>query len=157
MACPCLQLATCACGCRSMWLPHAAPAACRATAVQCWAQQHRPCHCSVHRAVWAGSSTSCSAGLFLHATRGPSGSVITPPPPLLCRYRSTWGTLLYIARHEGPSALYRGFLPKAIRLGVGQTIGLMVFQKCLALVGASEAQHEQQQLMVMEGVAVAEQ
>lgn len=79
------------------------------------------------------------------------------PAPLACRYRSTWGTLLHIARHEGPSALYRGFLPKAIRLGVGQTIGLMVFQKCLALVGASEGQHERQQMMVMEGVAVAEQ
>jgi hypothetical protein len=77
--------------------------------------------------------------------------------PLAVRYRSTWGTLLHISRHEGPSSLYRGFLPKAIRLGVGQTIGLMVFQKCLALVGASEAQHERQQMIVMEGVAVAEQ
>jgi hypothetical protein len=33
---------------------------------------------------------------------------------------------------------YRGFLPKAFRLGIGQTIGLMVFRKCLGLFGAEE-------------------
>lgn len=39
-------------------------------------------------------------------------------------------------REEGPKALYRGFVPKALRLGIGQTTGLLVFQKCISLFGA---------------------
>lgn len=54
------------------------------------------------------------------------------------RYHTTWGTLATIYKEEGPQALYRGFLPKAIRLGVGQTIGLIVFKQMLKLTGAHE-------------------
>ena len=45
------------------------------------------------------------------------------------KYTSIIGTLQTIAREEGPRALYRGFVPKALRLGIGQTIGLMTFKK----------------------------
>ncbi len=41
---------------------------------------------------------------------------------------------------QGPRALYKGFVPKALRLGIGQTIGLMVFQESMALMGAKEGQ-----------------
>ena len=43
-------------------------------------------------------------------------------------------------REEGPRALYKGFLPKAVRLGIGQTIGLMMFKQCLQLFGAADAE-----------------
>ena len=36
-----------------------------------------------------------------------------------------------IIAEEGAPQVYRGLLPKAIRLGVGQTVGLMVFQALL--------------------------
>jgi solute carrier family 25 (mitochondrial 2-oxodicarboxylate transporter), member 21 len=39
-------------------------------------------------------------------------------------------------REEGARALYRGFLPKALRLGLGQTIGLLAFRRLLRLSGA---------------------
>lgn len=41
---------------------------------------------------------------------------------------------------QGPRALYKGFVPKALRLGIGQTIGLMVFQESMALMGAKDGQ-----------------
>lgn len=50
-------------------------------------------------------------------------------------YRFTLPTLATIATSEGPAALYKGFVPKALRLGIGQTIGLMVFQRSLAAFG----------------------
>ncbi|KAG2483083.1 hypothetical protein HYH03_018024 [Edaphochlamys debaryana] len=53
-------------------------------------------------------------------------------------YRFTLPTLAAIYKAEGPRALYKGFVPKALRLGIGQTIGLMVFQKSLAAFGAQE-------------------
>ncbi len=37
------------------------------------------------------------------------------------KYKHVFPTLLTIAREEGPRALYRGFLPKAVRLGLGQS------------------------------------
>ena len=43
-----------------------------------------------------------------------------------------------LRREEGPAALYRGFLPKAIRLGIGQTIGLMVFKRLLVAMEADQ-------------------
>ena len=32
---------------------------------------------------------------------------------------------------EGLAAVYRGLYPKALRLGIGQTVGMMVFQSLL--------------------------
>ena len=54
------------------------------------------------------------------------------------RYTSILSTLRTIAREEGPRALYKGFVPKALRLGLGQTIGLMTFKNCMAMMGAEE-------------------
>ncbi len=39
------------------------------------------------------------------------------------KYQGTVSVLTTIYREEGATALYRGFLPKALRLGIGQTIG----------------------------------
>lgn len=47
-------------------------------------------------------------------------------------------TLSALHREEGAAGLYRGFVPKAIRLGLGQTIGLMTFKQTLLLLGANE-------------------
>jgi solute carrier family 25 2-oxodicarboxylate transporter 21 len=54
------------------------------------------------------------------------------------RYERVFPTLAAIAREEGPRALYRGFVPKALRLGIGQTVGLAAFQGILDLAGVRE-------------------
>lgn len=46
-------------------------------------------------------------------------------------YTSTVGALYRIVNEEGARNIYRGFAPKALRLGVGQTVGLMIFQALL--------------------------
>lgn len=45
--------------------------------------------------------------------------------------------LATIAREEGPAALYKGFVPKALRLGVGQSVGLLTFQELLKVFGVA--------------------
>lgn len=55
------------------------------------------------------------------------------------RYTRVFPSLARIAREEGPGALYRGFAPKALRLGVGQSVGLVVFQRCLVAFGAQHS------------------
>ncbi|KAI6197385.1 SLC (SoLute Carrier)-like protein [Aphelenchoides besseyi] len=45
------------------------------------------------------------------------------------RYRSTWQTLTLIRAEEGFAALYRGLLPKVLRLGPGGGIMLLVYDK----------------------------
>lgn len=47
------------------------------------------------------------------------------------RYRTTFGTLALIFREEGPRALYRGFVPKAWRMGVGGAVGITTFDLLL--------------------------
>lgn len=59
------------------------------------------------------------------------------------KYTGVFSTLATIYREEGPRAIYKGFAPKAIRLGLGQSIGLMVFKQSLEFMGA--AQHQQGQ------------
>eukprot|EP00877_Chromochloris_zofingiensis_P010137 jgi/Chrzof1/5377/Cz16g00180.t1 len=54
------------------------------------------------------------------------------------KYRHVLPSLVTIAREEGVRALYRGFLPKAVRLGVGQSIGLVTFRQLLKVTGAEE-------------------
>mmetsp|Transcript_2283 Transcript_2283/g.5111 ORF Transcript_2283/g.5111 Transcript_2283/m.5111 type:complete len:283 (+) Transcript_2283:59-907(+) len=58
--------------------------------------------------------------------------------PTSRKYTSTFSTLATIYREEGPRSLYKGFVPKAVRLGVGQSIGLMTFQNCLVLFDAKD-------------------
>jgi solute carrier family 25 (mitochondrial 2-oxodicarboxylate transporter), member 21 len=65
----------------------------------------------------------------------------TAPPPAgaAARYSGVFPTLVRIARDEGgPRALYRGFVPKALRLGIGQTVGLAAFQSILDAAGVRE-------------------
>ena len=46
-------------------------------------------------------------------------------------WAGTINSLRRIVAEEGVSQVYRGFTPKALRLGLGQTIGLMCFQALL--------------------------
>lgn len=47
------------------------------------------------------------------------------------RYRWTFPSLLVVAREEGFSALYKGFIPKVLRLGPGGGVLLVVFTACM--------------------------
>jgi solute carrier family 25 2-oxodicarboxylate transporter 21 len=68
------------------------------------------------------------------------------------RYTRVFPTLATIYTEEGPSALYKGFVPKALRLGIGQTVGLMMFQQLLKLFGGhdSEAAHAMGEYLMQE-------
>jgi solute carrier family 25 2-oxodicarboxylate transporter 21 len=57
-----------------------------------------------------------------------------------------------IYKEEGPSALYKGFVPKALRLGIGQTVGLIMFQQLLKLFGGhgSAASHAMEEYLMQE-------
>jgi hypothetical protein len=71
----------------------------------------------------------------------------TPCLATTCRFQSAlpgerqqvgvFGALAAIARREGPRALYKGFVPKALRLGIGQSVGLVAFQQLLRTFGVS--------------------
>ena len=63
-------------------------------------------------------------------TPSPSSSPPSPFPPLFSSPP--------LVREEGPSALYKGFVPKALRLGIGQTIGFVTFKECLRIFGEEE-------------------
>ncbi|KAF8067171.1 msrB [Scenedesmus sp. PABB004] len=53
------------------------------------------------------------------------------------RFTRVLPSLVTIAREEGPRALYRGFVPKALRLGIGQSVGLIMFENLLIAFGAA--------------------
>lgn len=44
------------------------------------------------------------------------------------KYRTTCGSLVLVAREEGFAALYKGLLPKVMRLGPGGAIMLLVYE-----------------------------
>lgn len=44
------------------------------------------------------------------------------------KYKSTFGTIAMVAREEGFAALYKGLVPKVMRLGPGGAIMLVVFE-----------------------------
>jgi solute carrier family 25 2-oxodicarboxylate transporter 21 len=50
-------------------------------------------------------------------------------------YTRVFPALATIWRDEGPRALYKGFVPKALRLGIGQSVGLITFQQLLKAFG----------------------
>lgn len=50
-------------------------------------------------------------------------------------YTRVFPALATIWREEGPRALYKGFVPKALRLGIGQSVGLVTFQQLLKAFG----------------------
>ena len=47
------------------------------------------------------------------------------------RYRWTFPSVLLVAKEEGFAALYKGFIPKVLRLGPGGGILLVVFTTCM--------------------------
>ncbi|XP_005176648.1 mitochondrial 2-oxodicarboxylate carrier [Musca domestica] len=61
------------------------------------------------------------------------------PQPGVIKYKSTFGSMALVYREEGFRALYKGLVPKVMRLGPGGAIMLLVFeyayeflqQKCL--------------------------
>ena len=54
------------------------------------------------------------------------------------RYHSVLPTLMTITREEGLNSLYKGFVPKALRLGIGQTVGLIMFERLLRVFGVHQ-------------------
>lgn len=50
------------------------------------------------------------------------------PVPGQIKYRTTIGSILIVAREEGYGALYKGLLPKILRLGPGGAIMLLVYE-----------------------------
>jgi len=44
------------------------------------------------------------------------------------KYKSTISTMVIVAREEGVAALYKGLLPKVMRLGPGGAIMLLVYE-----------------------------
>ncbi|WIA12686.1 hypothetical protein OEZ85_006327 [Tetradesmus obliquus] len=64
--------------------------------------------------------------------------------PGQAKYTSVLQSLRTIAAEEGLPALYRGFVPKALRLGVGQSVGLVMFEQLLRVFGVSQSQVERE-------------
>lgn len=50
------------------------------------------------------------------------------PVPGQIKYRTTIGSILMVWREEGFTALYKGLLPKVLRLGPGGAIMLLVYE-----------------------------
>lgn len=54
------------------------------------------------------------------------------------KYGWTLPAVATIVREEGAAALWKGYTAKALRLGLGQTIGYMVFTDVLARLNAAD-------------------
>lgn len=50
------------------------------------------------------------------------------PVPGQIKYRATVGTMVLVCREEGFAALYKGLVPKVMRLGPGGAIMLLVYE-----------------------------
>lgn len=59
------------------------------------------------------------------------------------KYRYTFPSIFTIVREEGFMALYKGFMPKALRLGLGQTVGYMVFTEMLQRLNTMDEQEKE--------------
>lgn len=77
-------------------------------------------------------------GMVVVAEAGAGAGAVAVEKKSRRRYERVFPTLAAIAREEGARALYRGFVPKALRLGIGQTVGLAAFQAVLDLAGVRE-------------------
>lgn len=55
---------------------------------------------------------------------------IKGPQPILgqIKYKTTFGSMAIVAREEGWRALYKGLVPKVMRLGPGGAIMLIVYE-----------------------------
>lgn len=98
-------------------------------------------------------STNGSSAGSKDASAAPSPLVVHDPmlllllPGVICvtrfqsqlpdqkHYTRVFPALATIWREEGPRALYKGFVPKALRLGIGQSVGLVTFQQLLRAFG----------------------
>lgn len=60
--------------------------------------------------------------MWLFRVQGPQ------PVPGQVKYRTTVGSMLTVWREEGFAALYKGLVPKIMRLGPGGAIMLLVFE-----------------------------
>ncbi|XP_031624008.1 mitochondrial 2-oxodicarboxylate carrier [Contarinia nasturtii] len=74
--------------------------------------------------------TSGTIASFANIPFDVAKSRIQGPQPVSgqIKYRTTCGTLLTVAREEGFSALYKGLLPKVMRLGPGGAIMLLMYE-----------------------------
>ncbi|KAI0920284.1 hypothetical protein AcW1_002068 [Taiwanofungus camphoratus] len=57
----------------------------------------------------------------------------TRVPGVVPKYNWTYPALLTVMREEGPAALYKGFLPKVLRLAPGGGVLLLVVEVTLNL------------------------
>ncbi|CAK0863310.1 unnamed protein product [Prorocentrum cordatum] len=47
---------------------------------------------------------------------------------------STWGVLMGVVRLEGAGALYKGFAPKALRMGIGGAVGVVAYELAVGVL-----------------------
>lgn len=79
-------------------------------------------HSLVTGFVGGVSATMCNAPLDVVKSR------IQAQSPTNVQYTSTLQALLSIGKNEGPQALYKGFKPKAIRMGTGGAVAVTTFE-----------------------------
>ncbi|KAG9125932.1 hypothetical protein FRC07_005538 [Ceratobasidium sp. 392] len=62
-----------------------------------------------------------------------------PVPGVVPKYNWTYPSLALILREEGPAALYKGFVPKVLRLAPGGGVLLLVVEAVLGVVRKGES------------------